>query len=114
MNLPLPLVHRIDGIVQGSFEVFWTYESRVAVFLEQQQIHVFCCDLERIAARTFHGLPRGLHRPAVYVDLGLRSGRQEFTVKPEISILILETVIAWTYSQISLTFFLILASDPGP
>ena len=78
-DLPRLLFDRIDGVVQGCLVVFWTDESRVAVFLEQQQIHVLSRDLERIAARTFHGLPRGLHRPAVYVDLGFRSRRQEFT-----------------------------------
>ena len=114
--IPSPNIARIDGVSQDTLVVFTADESRVTVFLEQQEVHVRGCHLEGEPGGRLHSQLSGFHGFPININLRFGSRCQKFTKSRHIfkRADILKRKIWETYSQISLTFFLILASVPGP
>ena len=80
MYVPSPDVAGIDGVGHDTLVIFTSYESGVAILLEQKEVDV--------RGRHFKSEPRGrlhsqlgrFHRFPINIDLRFSSRRQKFTV----------------------------------
>ena len=73
------LLRRLQGVGQKVLVVFRADETRVAVLLQQQVVHVLRCPVKGEPVRLFHLLLHPVHRTAIDVDLARRSRRQKFS-----------------------------------